>query len=188
MSCTPLLLTRPLLLRSWYQPDVDKPGPIAPRNGTSPTDSALQSMVKAAHQRGVKVLWRPCVDPHPMTDSSGKRVWRGDIGRRFTPDDWRTWFASYSPFIVRYAALAQDANVDQFSVGMELIQVAKQATYMRALCDQVRQKFHGSITYGANHGSELSVTWWDAVDVIGIDVSLSCGSANRRIHVTGILT
>ena len=56
---------------------------------------------------------------------------------------------------------------------MELIQVAKQAAHMRALCAQVRQKFHGSITYGANHGSELSVTWWDAVDVIGVDVSLA---------------
>ena len=160
-------------VRSWYQPDVDKPGPIAARNGTSPTDSALRSMVTAAHQRGIKVLWRPCVDPHPMTDSSGKHVWRGNIGRRFTTGEWEKWFASYTPFIERYAALAQEVKVDQFSVGMELIQVAKQAAYMRSLCSRVRQKFHGPITYGANHGSEHFVTWWDAVDAIGIDVSLA---------------
>eukprot|EP01046_Picozoa_sp_COSAG06_P063368 COSAG06_NODE_14682_length_1135_cov_2.015444_2_plen_129_part_00 len=99
--------------RSWYQPDVDKPGPISARNGTSPTDSALLHMVDAAHQRGLKVLWRPCVDPHPMQDSAGKHVWRGDIGRHFTAAEWATWFASYSPFIEHYAKLAEQGKVDQ---------------------------------------------------------------------------
>jgi hypothetical protein len=27
----------------------------------------------------------------------------------------------------------------------------------------------GPILYGANHGNENSITWWDAVDYIGVD-------------------
>jgi hypothetical protein len=54
---------------------------------------------------------------------------------------------------------------------MELSQVQHEAKHMRALCDSVREAYRGQITYGANHGSEQYVTWWDAVDVIGIDVT-----------------
>jgi len=67
----------------WYQPSVDKPGPIAP-SAQTPTDAELKSMTAAAHARDVKVLWRPCVDPKPMS----KGVWRGDIGRKFSSSQW----------------------------------------------------------------------------------------------------
>lgn len=62
-----------------YQPSVDKPGPIRALEGTSPTDGALLQITAAAKLRGLKVLWRPCVDPRPMGSS-----WRGQIGRAFS--------------------------------------------------------------------------------------------------------
>jgi hypothetical protein len=153
----------------WYQASVDTPGPIVARNGTSPTDAALLQMTAAAKQRGLKVLWRPCVDPHPMTDPEGQHVWRGDIGRSFSETQWGIWFGSYTPFINHYASLAQKGEVDQFSVGMELIQVGHREQQMRQLVASVRGLFKGLLTYGANHGEEQSVKFWDALDVIGVD-------------------
>jgi hypothetical protein len=148
----------------WYQHSVDAPGPITALDGTSPTDAALLEITAAARARGLSVLWRPCVDPRPMKDT-----WRGDIGRYFSEREWSTWFDAYTPFIEHYAILAEQAQIEQFSVGMELIQVSRQESHMRALCEKVRGRYTGSLTYAANHGNEHNVEWWDAVDVIGID-------------------
>jgi hypothetical protein len=45
------------------QNTVDTPGPVYPRNGTTPTDEQLASVVGRAHAIGISVLFRPCVDP-----------------------------------------------------------------------------------------------------------------------------
>lgn len=46
-----------------FQPSVDVPGPVAPKNGTSPTDAQVAALVSKAHAMGITVMFRPCVDP-----------------------------------------------------------------------------------------------------------------------------
>jgi sulfur transfer complex TusBCD TusB component (DsrH family) len=44
--------------------------------------------------------------------------------------------------------------------------------------------FRVAIVYGANHGNEHVVTWWDAVDYIGIDGNPSLSALrNAPINV-----
>ena len=50
-------------------------------------------------------------------------------------------------------------------VRRRLIEVAKQEAEMRTLCAAVRARYSGQLTYGANHGQENSIGWWDAVRV-----------------------
>jgi hypothetical protein len=46
-----------------YQPNVDVPGPIYVKNGTTPTDTEVSGLVAQAHAQGLQVMLRPCVDP-----------------------------------------------------------------------------------------------------------------------------
>ena len=42
-------------------------------------------------------------------------------------------------------------------------------TAWRSVANDVRIHYSGPITYAVNHGGEQTISWWDAVDYIGID-------------------
>jgi len=99
--------------------------------------------------------------------------WRGQIGTNFDSRQWSQWFASYAPFILQYAALAEKfrhLGVSMFSVSCELIEASEQESYWREIISRVRGVYHGILTDAANHdGEETAKLWWDAVDMIGVD-------------------
>jgi hypothetical protein len=116
----------------------------------------------------LKVMLKPHVDL--LDESNG--FWRGDIGDGFTTEaQWSAWFAAYRSFIEHYAQLAQDNGADQFCVGTELLGTTRRRpSDWRAIIAGVRAIFTGPITYAAlKEGEEVSITWWDAVDYIGVD-------------------
>ena len=53
-------------------------------------------------------------------------------------------------------------------LGCEMGTSERFATQWRNLIAEVRKVYTGPITYNANHGNEDKVTWWDAVDIIGM--------------------
>jgi hypothetical protein len=128
-----------------------------------PTDSDIIHVIKEAHRLGLKVMLKP----HILIE--GGTVWPGLIGQGFTEADWKAWFESYQDFINHYAKLAQLSGVEQFSVGAELTASENRAEDWLALIAEVRDRFHGTITYAANWGTETGIRWWDAVDYIGVD-------------------
>ena len=130
----------------------------------TPTDSDLIHVITQAHLLGLKVMLKPHVD---LADDP--TLWRGEIGEGFTEAEWHAWFTSYQAFIHHYAQLAQTYGVDQFCVGTELTATEGRETNWRAVITGVRRIYSGPLTYAANHGSENDVTWWDAVDYIGVD-------------------
>jgi hypothetical protein len=97
--------------------------------------------------------------------------WRGQIGTGFTTEaEWQAWFASYRDFIAHYASLAQANEVEQFCVGTELVGTSGRESDWRQVISDVRGLFSGTIVYASNHGGEeMSITWWDGVDYIGVD-------------------
>jgi len=141
---------------------------IYPRKGISPTDEEITSIVQLAHSAGAKVMLRPLVDPD-WSNPNTKGTWRGRIGLNFTEADWIVWFDSYSKLIIKYATLATTLKADEYSVGGELTIASHQEAHWRKLIANVRKVYKGAILYGANHGNEASIQWWDAVDYIGID-------------------
>jgi hypothetical protein len=131
----------------------------------TPTDADLIHVITLAHKLGLKVMLKPHVDLLVSNQS------RGQIGKNFdTNSEWNAWFSSYRDFIEHYAELAEMHGVDQFTVGTELMSTAYRENDWRAVIAAVRQRYHGPITYAALYGGEeTAITWWDAVDYIGVD-------------------
>ncbi len=133
---------------------------------TTPTDSDLIHAINRAHSLGLKVMLKPHLDL--WKDPSH---WRGEIGLEFDSEkQWEEWFSSYRSFIERYAALADENGADQFCVGTELVGTSHRASEWRRVVSGIRALYPGPIVYAANHsGEEISLTWWDTVDFIGVD-------------------
>lgn len=132
----------------------------------TPTNADLTHAITEAHGLGLKVMLKPHVDL--LNDPTH---WRGQIGSAFTTEaEWDIWFAAYESLIFHYADLAETYGVDQFCVGTELIGTTHRAEDWRSVIYGVRTRYSGPITYASNHsGEEASITWWDAVDIIGVD-------------------
>ena len=129
----------------------------------TPTDDDLKHAVDYAHSLGLQVMLKPHVD---LDDGQ----WRGEIELGGDEAAWTAWFAEYTNFITHYAALAQETGIEYFVIGTELQGTSSREVEWRAVTAAVRAVYHGPLTYAANHGEEvLNLTWWDAVDAIGVD-------------------
>jgi len=134
-------------------------------------DDDLRSIIAHAHSLRLEVLLKPHID---LIDDDS--YWRGDIGIGFTDSDWNEWFDSYATFILHYATLAQNTGVEMLSISTELINPSKRDAQWRNIISRVRDVYSYKITDSANWGwlnatggEETNKTWWDAVDIIGVD-------------------
>lgn len=150
------------LIVTQYQDSISSTD-VYPTLGT-PTDADLVHVIRQAHHLGLKVMLKPHLDLAHDPDH-----WRGEIGQDFSESEWNAWFSSYQAFIDHYAQLAQTYGADQFCVGTELSATQGREGNWRAVIGAVRSLYDGPLTYAANHGSENDLTWWDAVDYIGVD-------------------
>ncbi len=130
----------------------------------TPLDADLIHVIDQAHRLGLKVMLKPHVDL-----ARDPAHWRGQIGQGFNEAQWSAWFASYQTFIDHYAQLAQTYGADQFCVGTELSATQDRDAQWRAVVASVRNIYSGPITYAANWGDEADLSWWNAVDFIGVD-------------------
>ena len=132
----------------------------------TPNDASLERIIAHAHGKGLKVMLKPHVD---LADDSAH--YRGEIGPDFTAADWAAWFASYRPFILHYAEMAERTACELFCVGCELGTTAVHAEEWRAIVAAVRGVYSGRLTYADNQVEYApdAITWWDAVDFIGQD-------------------
>jgi len=136
-------------------------------NPVSPTDDDLRHVIQQAHSLGLKVLLKPHVDFSNLANSSD-----GRFNINFGNDEaaWTAWFASYTTLITHYAALAQALGVEAFTVGTELEGTVGRADQWREVIRQIRAVYSGQLTYAAlTYFEPLQVTWWDALDMIGVD-------------------
>ena len=84
--------------------------------------------------------------------------------------EWNSWFSSYQNFIFHYAELAETHCAGQFCIGTELSGTSHREADWREVIAGIRNRYYGPITYASNSGDEMNITWWDAVDCIGVDV------------------
>ena len=132
---------------------------IAPRyDWYSANPGSVRHAIQTAKGLGMKVMLKPNVD---MTDDPSH--WRGDI----IPSS--AWFTDYNSFIGRWAEVAQQEGVDILSIGCELVNAQHSANDWVNVAANARSIFGGKLTYSANCNSEQDVSWWNAVDIIGID-------------------
>jgi hypothetical protein len=148
-----------------YQDDIRSTA-ITFTGPATPTDAGVERIVRRAHELGLKVLLKPHVD---LADDP--QHYRGEIGPDFTAADWAAWFASYRPFILHYASMAERTGCELFAVGCELGTTAVHEAEWRAIVAAVRAVYDGPLTYADNQVENApdAVAWWDAVDFIGQD-------------------
>jgi len=109
---------------------------------------------------------RVAIVPHVYVMSG---EWRGEIDPG-PPEAWAAWFASYTDFALRFAALAEEIGADLYSIGVEF----KSSTNCyeeewRELIGAVRRVYTGDLTYSANWDEVEEVPFWDALDAIGVN-------------------
>ena len=135
------------------------------RGRWSQTDAGIRRIAEIAASAGVRILLKPHIDLVEEIDGQ----WRGTIAFN-SEADWLRWEEDYRSFILHYAALAADSGIELLSVGAELHKVVRQRPgFWRQLVGDVRQRYGGSLTYGANWDREFEeVEFWDLLDFIGI--------------------
>jgi hypothetical protein len=147
------------LIVTWYQEKQDSTT-IAPviEGGNTAREEAVIHAINEAHKNGIKVMLKPHVDCLDGT-------FRGDI---MASD---AWFKSYKDYMVHYAKLAQEFNVELFCVGTELENVSFEQWQKQweDVIAEVRKVYKGKITYASNWTEYETVSFWDKVDFVGID-------------------
>lgn len=144
---------------TWYMDNSNSiniyPDPIKTHS-----DSELVALIDLFHSMNMNVMLKPHVD---VQDSS----WRGAI----QPANSLQWFSSYQNFIVHYARLADSLNVALFCAGTELESLSGSIfrAYWDGIMANVKGLYNGSITYAANWNGYNQVSFWDLVDLVGIN-------------------
>ncbi|KAF1304506.1 glycoside hydrolase family 113 [Enterococcus sp. JM9B] len=123
----------------------------------------IEGMIDYSKKNGLKVVLKPMVN---VTDGT----WRAHIN--FFDHDvpgepkWSEWFASYTEYLLYYAALAEKNKCDMLVIGCELVNSDRRENEWRELIRKIRIVYSGLITYNCDKYQESNITWWDAVDVI----------------------
>jgi hypothetical protein len=136
---------------------------IKPISYKTPTDLGIVKAIQKIHSLGMKVSLKPHVDVG--ANSSG---YRGYISYSLE-SDWNKWFESYKNFILHYANIAQANNVELFVIGTELSGTSQREIDWRNIISEVRRVYSGKIVYAANHDEYSNISWWSALDYVGVD-------------------
>lgn len=120
-----------------------------------------------ARALGMRVVLKPHVD-----------VLDGTFRGAIVPGSPSQWFQGYRAMLLHYADLAREGGATMLVIGTELTSLSSYAQSWRALIAEVRGRFHGRLTFAADQldGAE-AVTFWNALDYIGIDAYMPLSSA-----------
>jgi len=132
---------------------------------------AIGRLIGQAHARGLRVI----VVPHLWVETGG---WRGEIEHA---DDagWRAYQAAYRSFVLEWTDNAEQLGADALSIGVECKSWSGRfGRYWTALIAEIRERFHGSLTYSANWDEVEDVLFWDQLDWIGVNAFYPLASAN----------
>jgi len=128
-------------------------------------DSIWKRKIDFAHAEGFKVFLKP----HIWLSSPSDGKWRSDIFPT-SETNWKLWQKKYREFILIYAKIAQESQVEMFCVGTELSRLTvEKPEFWQELITEVRSVYAGKITYAANWHDEFEkITFWNELDYIGI--------------------
>ncbi|NJB82145.1 glycoside hydrolase family 113 [Wenyingzhuangia aestuarii] len=119
------------------------------------------AMINFAKKQQLKVFLKPHV--------WHRKGWIGDFTLE-TEQDWEVWEKEYTDYILSYAKVAQEQQVELFCVGTELKQVVlKRPLFFKELIKKVKQIYKGKLTYAANWDNAEGVNFWQELDYIGVD-------------------
>jgi hypothetical protein len=133
---------------------------VASRDELEPTRQALLD----AHAMGMATV----LIPHIYLDDGS---WRGHLRFASTAEGAR-WWKSYEAFMLTAAEVATAGGASVLSIGVELKAISSlsdTADRMAALAARIRGKYDGALTYSANWDEADDVSFWSAVDYVGVN-------------------
>lgn len=100
-------------------------------------------------------------------------IWRGEFTGNLkmkSEEDWISLEGSYRSFILAYAKLANETNVEIFCIGTELEQfvINRPAFWLQLILD-IKEIYKGKLTYAANWDEYKRVPFWEELDYIGVN-------------------
>lgn len=126
------------------------------------TKGGAKQYIELLHKNKIRVMVKP-----QIWIQDGK--FTGTL-KMHTDADWEVLENSYEKFIVTYAKLAQDTEVELFCIGTELEQfVTLRPEYWKELITKIRKVYKGKLTYAANWDEYPKIAFWEELDFIGID-------------------
>lgn len=115
-----------------------------------------------ARERGLSVM----LIPH-IAYWGTKFLWRGEINFQ-TEKEWEHFFNDYETWIVQMAKLAEAHGAEIFCIGLEFNYAQKFDARWRRIIAAIRAVYHGKLTYGGNWDNFQEVSFWDALDYLGV--------------------
>jgi hypothetical protein len=155
-----------LVVVPWYQWDIHATA-IRPRYGHSPTLPTVLRTLLQVQAAGMQASLMPIV---LIEHTEHPKQWRGviDPQARGGPAVER-WFRSYTDFLLSHAVLAEQAGAVRLVVGSELLSMEGERALWLDLIARARRAFSGRLLYSANWDHFRKVTFWDALDEIGVN-------------------
>ena len=127
-----------------------------------PEPEMIVKPLEWARARGLRVM----LVPH-IAYWGSPWLWRGEITFD-SVEKTRRFFEDYQKWITLMARIAEEHGAEVFCIGLEFEKLEKYDAAWRKIIAAVRGDFHGTVTYGANWDDVENVTFWDALDVIGV--------------------
>lgn len=128
----------------------------------------LAEMVRRMHEKGIHVLFKPC-----MTPLDG--MWMGSVDypegfqiQGVHVDYWQEFFRSFNRAECYFASLAQKLGMDAMLIGAEYRGTEKCESQWREVIRLIRERFDGPISYeftpeSCNHSS---LAWFEDLDFL----------------------
>jgi hypothetical protein len=126
----------------------------------TPSKEQWRQIFKIAHDDGLRVVLMPII----LLSNPRGTEWRGVIN----PSSWDDWFEQYTKFVVYFARIAAENNVEVLSVGSELVSTERYTDRWRNVIREVRKVYPGKLTYSANWDHYKVVEFWDELDLVGM--------------------
>jgi len=128
----------------------------------TPSADQWRQIFQIAHDDGLRVILMPII----LLSNPRGTEWRGVIN----PPSWDDWIERYCEFILHFARIAADNQVEVLMVGSELVSAEKNVhvDQWRRLIRDVRKVFPGKLTYSSNWDHYKVVEFWDELDMVGM--------------------
>lgn len=128
------------------------------------TRDRLIGVTRQAHQAGLEVVLKP----HIWIRGG---AWRGEIQPLDETGalDWTGWWQSYRQFVLYYARLAEELDIEGLVIGVELASaLAHDPAPLLEVIEAARGVYDGHVSYAANWNEEVPDRIWRDLDSVGV--------------------
>lgn len=109
----------------------------------TPSPDQLAIVIEMANRMGLRTIVRPLIDEASLKADGQSR-------EKIQPADRRSWFASYRGILVTYAERLQEAALDEFVVGTQLVSLQTSKDEWVTVVNAVTDVFTKQISYSMN--------------------------------------